>query len=566
MPDALPPNSSVSEPRRLKEQRLEALRALRVSWLARWQELSEYIEPKRGSFNETAGSQQNRGAARDRKIRDTTGRNALRTLQNGMMSGATSPSRPWIRFTVRDDALRQDPEVKLWLSEATKRVLHVFSASNAYQVMHNAYGDLGLFSTAGYLIMEDYADVVRFYPLVVGEFFVGLNERLAVDTIYRETVMTVSMIVAEFGLAACSDHVKRLHALGRHDEAVDVCHSIEPNRRRNMRMNDAAGMAYEECYWEKGQGSDFLRRRGYHEFPGVILRWDVAGTDAYGTGPGMDALPDQKQLHSQVVWKGKGIAKQVDPPLNAPATMKSGLGGVTGIPGGVNFTEDGPGKNGVRPTYQPNLNLSDLKEDMEETRLAVKRAFYADLFFAISQMEGVQPRGQKEIEERKDEKLVQLGPVLERLHGEGLEPTVMRVFAIMDRAGLIPPKPDALRDQAPEIEFISVLAVAQKAIATVGIERLLQLIGEIYEAFPQSRAKVNIFELLDEYADYLGVDPKLIVPTDEAQQAVDQEAKQMAQEKAMASLPPLAKSASDLAGADVGGGLNALQLMTGQTV
>lgn len=561
--DAPSPTANLKSPRRLKEQRLEALRTLRSTWLSRWQELSENIEPKRGAFYETSGSVQSRGQARDRKIRDTTGREALRILQNGMMSGATSPSRPWIRFAVRDDGLKQDPEVKLWLSETTKRVLHIFAASNAYQVMHNAYGDQGLFGTAGYLILEDFEDVVRFYPLVVGEFFIGLNDRLAVDTVYREVVMTVAMLVEQFGLDACSEHVKGLYRQGAVDQSIDVIHAIEPNRKRDLRKKDRTGMAFEECYFEKGRGEGFLLEKGYHEFPAVILRWDVSGTDAYGTGPGMDALPDQKQLHSQQIWKGKGIAKQVDPPLNAPASMKEGMAAVTGIPGGVNFVNSADVKGGVQPTYQPNLNLSDLKEDMAETRGSVKRAFYADLFMAISQMEGIQPRGSKEIEERKDEKLVQLGPVLERLHSEGLGPTVMRVYMLMERAGLIPPKPEALRGREPEIEFISILAVAQKAIATVGIERLLQLVGQIFEAFPEARTKIDILEVLDQYADFLGVDPKLIIPSDDAQATIDAQAKAAQQQKAMEAAPAMAKSASDLASADVGGGMNALQMMTG---
>lgn len=563
--DTLPYNPHAIEPRRRKEQRLEQLRGLRAAWLTRWQECSENIEPKRGAFYETAGSQANRGQARDRKIKDTTGREALRTLQNGLMSGATSPSRPWIRMTVGDEELRSDPEVKLWLSEVTKRVLHVFQKSNAYQVMHNAYGDFGLFGTAGYLVLEDFEDVVRFYPLVIGEFFVGLDDRLAVNCVYRETVMTVGMLVDQFGLAACSDDVQRQYKLGRYDTAVDVCHAIERNDRQDRGKVGAEGMPWQDCYWEKGRGAAFLRHSGYHEFPAVVLRWDVAGIDPYGTGPGMDALPDMKQLHAQQIWKGKGIAKQVDPPLSAPGTMKSTMEGPTSLPGGINYVGDiDVAKGGVRPTYQPNLNLSDLKEDMEETRNSVKRAFFADLFFAISQMEGVQPRGEKEIEERRDEKFVQLGPVLERLHNEGLGPTVMRVYHVMERAGLIPPKPMALENREPEIEFISVLAVAQKALSTVGIERLLQLIGQIFEAFPEAREKVDIFDLIDDYAEFLGVDPRLIVPTDDARATIAQRERQAAQAQAATeTVPALAKSASDLANADVGGGLSALQLMTG---
>lgn len=551
----------VSTDRRHSERRVEALRSLRYSWHVRWQELAENIDPKRGSFYQSAASVQNRGTAKDKKIKDTTGRDALRTLQNGMMSGATSPSRPWFRVTLGDYDLAQNPEVKLWLSEVTKRMLRVFAGSNAYPIMHNSYGDLGLFGTAGFLILEDFEDVVRFYPLVVGEFFVGLNERLAVDTVYREFAMGVGAMVGQFGYSSCSSKVQAMWDRGEYDTQIDLVHGIEPNVGRDSRKVDAKGMPFREVYWEKGEGSDFLATRGYHEFPAMIARWDVLGSDPYGTSPGMDALPDVKQLHSQQVWKGKGIAKQVDPPLNAPASMRNEP--VTGIPGGINFVPDADVKNGVTPAYRPDLRLGDLKEDMNETRASVKRAFYADLFFAISQMEGIQPRGNKEIEERKDEKFVQLGPVLERLHGEWLSPAVKRVYSCMLRAGLIPPPPDAMKGQQPEIEFISVLAIAQRSIATVGIERLLQVIGQVFEAFPQAARKIDIFDTVDDYADLLGIDPRLIVPTDEAEAAIADEKAAAQKAQSVEAAPALAKSASDLANADVGGGMNALQMMIG---
>lgn len=554
--------------RRQCERRLEALRKLRNSWHTRWVELAEHIDPKRGSFYQSAANAENRGVRKDRKVKDGTARRALRTLQNGMMSGCTSQARPWFKVSLGvGDPLNSDMSVKEWISETTKRMLRVFADSNFYRIIQPAYGDLGLFGIAGYLAMEDFEDVVRFYPLVVGEFFVALNSRLEIDTVFREFSMSVSALVGEFGYSACSMRVRGMWDRGDYDTEIDVVHAIEPNMARDRRKVDAAGMPFREVYFEKGAtsadaGSDFLRKKGYHEFPAMICRWDVNGRDAYAGCPGMDAIPDVKQLYSQQVWKGKGIAKQVDPTLNAPASMKNEP--ITGIPGGINYTPDGDTKNTVVATYQPNLRLGDLKEDIAEIKQSIKETFYADLFFAISQMEGVQPRGNKEIEERKDEKFVQLGPVLDRVHGEWLKPTVKRVYALMDRAGLIPPKPDAIADREIDIEFISVLAIAQRAISTVGIERLLQVVGQMFEAFPQSAYKIDVFDLIDEYADLLGVDPRLIVPSMDAQQSMDAQTQQMQQEKALAAVPAVAKSASDLANADVGGGLNALQLMTGQ--
>ena len=72
-----------------------------------------------------------------------------------------------------------------------------------------------------------------------------------------------------------------------------------------------------------------------------------------------------------------------------------------------------------------------------------------------------------------------LGLVLERLHDELLQPLVARVFRIMVHNGLIPPPPRGLDSNGLQVEFISILAQAQKAAATAGIERsLLQSIQD----------------------------------------------------------------------------------------
>ena len=547
--------------RKLCNTRLNELEQRRHTVWTRWVDLQLNIDPKRGSFNQTAASQQSKLAARDQKIKDSTARDALRTMQSGLMSGATSPSRPWIKLGLNDEELAGQPAVKRWLSTTQKRILHVIADSNIYTSLHNLYGDLGLFGTAGFLLLEDFEDVVRAYPLVIGEFFIGLDKRLAVNTLYRKMSMTVRQLVDEFGLANCSQAVKSAYDYGQVDTEFDVVHAIEPNDQRIIKCADAKGMPFREVYFEAGNSEGFLRVSGHREFPALIPRWDVNGSDAWGTGPGMDALPDVKQLAAQTVFKGKAISKQVDPPMTGPASLKSEP--ATILPGGLTITNDTEGKNGFRPAYQPNVRLADLTADIELVKRSIKTAFFADLFFAISQMEGVQPRNNQEIIERKDEKLVQLGPVLERLHRELLGPLVLRVYRIMDAAGLIPPKPPEMGDMSIKVEFVSVLAQAQKSVATAGIERYVQFVGELAEAFPEATAKVDIYEVLDDYADLLNINPKMIRTNDAAHAILDGQAKKAQQDKMLEAAPGLAKGASDLAGAMPGGGINAMNMMTG---
>jgi hypothetical protein len=92
----------------------------------------------------------------------------------------------------------------------------------------------------------------------------------------------------------------------------------------------------------------------------------------------------------------------------------------------------------------------------------VRAAFYADLFLMATQLEEV--RSATEIAERREEKLVMLGPVLERLHDDLLEPLIGRVFQIMCRNGYIPPPPfEELDGMKLQPEYVSSMQVGQSA-------------------------------------------------------------------------------------------------------
>lgn len=128
-----------------------------------------------------------------------------------------------------------------------------------------------------------------------------------------------------------------------------------------------------------------------------------------------------------------------------------------------------------------------------------------------------------------------LGPVLERLHDELLAPlveyTFYRLADMRDANGdpVLPPLPSALRDVDIGIEFVSVLAQAQRAVGAASIDRWIATIGSIASMRPEVVDKLNADELADTYADILGVDPKLVSPDDQVEQARNARAQQAAQ-------------------------------------
>ena len=180
--------------RRHCQRRLKAMRAERQSWEPHWRELSDNILPRRGRFLYTPNAG-DRGRKLNGKIVNSTGTLAARTLGAGLVSGVTSPARPWFRLTLSDKKLARLPAVRAWLDTVQDVLLRIFAASNFYNAIGVAYEELGVFGTAAIVVLEDYEDVVRFYTLTIGEYFLAASHRGAVDTLYREFPLSVAALV-----------------------------------------------------------------------------------------------------------------------------------------------------------------------------------------------------------------------------------------------------------------------------------------------------------------------------------------------------------------------------------
>ena len=183
-----------------KRQKYERLRAQleneRATFETQWRDLNDYILPRRARF---FVSDSNKGDRRNLKILDTTPTLAARTLRAGMMSGVTSPARPWFRLTVPDLDMSESGPVKSWLHDVTSRMNTVFIRSNLYNVLPIGYGDLGVFGTAAIFHEEDFKDVMRFYSFPIGSYMIANNSKGQVDVFIREFRMTVRQIITKFG-------------------------------------------------------------------------------------------------------------------------------------------------------------------------------------------------------------------------------------------------------------------------------------------------------------------------------------------------------------------------------
>lgn len=524
------------------QSRWDALKEERSSWMSHWKDISEVLLPRAGRFLPTENNRGGRAAFR--KILDSTGTRALRTLSGGMMSGMTSPARPWFRLTTFNPELDESYEVKVWMSQVTSLMQMVFYKSNTYRALQMAYEELGAFGTSATLIYDDFDRVIHCHPLTIGEFAIATDSRGRVNTVYREFRMTVAMLVQEFGLENVSRTVKDLYERGQMDEWVEVINAIEPRTERDPRKTDAKNMPYLSVYFEKsGDKGKVLRETGFTEFPAMCARWSVTGGDIYGTSPGMEALGDLCQLQQMQFRKSQAIDYKVHPPVLIPSEMKNM--GTQFLPGGVIPYSNAQQAQQIRSAYMVDLDLNSLLVDIQDVRQRINEAFYRDIFMLMVNSTD-KTMTATEVTERHEEKMLLMGPVLERLNAEMLDPLINIVFNKLVQADLLPPLPEDLQGQQLNVEFISILAQAQKAISTNSVDRMFSVLGNLAGMRPDIVDNVDLDFWPQWYADALGVDPRFIVSGKKVAVIREQRAQAEQQAAAMEQLQGATQAAKNM--------------------
>lgn len=522
-------------------KRLQALNSEFDSFLPVYKELSDYHLANSGRF---LVSDRNKGFKRNTKQINNTSRLAVRTAASGLHAGMTSPSRPWFRLSSGDAGLDNVAAVKSWLFDVQTIMYNVFSKSNFYNSVHSNYSELVVFGVGAIGVYEDFENVIHCQPYTIGSYRLATNGKNEVDVFYREYDITVSQCISQFGYDKCSNSVQDQFNKGNTENWVTIVHVIEPNDKRDSISPLARDKRFRAVYFENTAGNNatsFLRESGHDEFPIMTPRWDVIGEDVYATDcPGMTALGDTKALQLAERRMYQAIDKVVSPPLQGPAGMRNKLPNGTPRNDEIIWTDNATDKLSSIYEFRPDLNAIGAVIDKVEYR--IKKSFYEDLFLMLSDTDRREITA-REVAEKHEEKLLALGPVLERLNTELLDPVINRVFNILQRNGVLPLPPEELRNKELNVEYVSVLAQAQRMVSTGSVERVAQFAAGLATIWPDSRHKIDAAQAIDDYAESIGINPAIIRSDDIVAQMVAQEQQQAQQAQMMAMAQQAAETA-----------------------
>lgn len=529
-------------------ERFNALKEARAPFEAEWRNLRDYIAPECGTFS----AHETKKDERWEKILDPTASDACDTLAAGMLGGMTSPARPWFQLTTSDAELDELQEVKQWLSDVTEVMHLIFAKSNVYEALHSAYFELGVFGTACLVAAPSSRSVIHLHHLTIGEYYIASDHEGRVNTLYREIPMTAAQMVSHFGHSKVSAPVQKAYDGNRRQQVFTVIQAIEPRDERDPDKVDQDNMPFRSVYFEESSpdlvNQGILLEEGYSHFPGLCPRWKTKGRTVYGVGPGSKALPMVQGLQGEQLDRSYGVGYQTRPPLMVPSYLKDRE--ADWAPGGIVYVDTPSADKQVAPAMQAGFNLQHVMQDIADTRQQIKGFFFEDLFLMIA---GTQRYGRTafEVEKLEKEKMMLLGPVLESLHTDLLNPLIDITFDFMVATGLVPEPPEVIAGSELSVSYVSVLAQAQKAVGIDSTDRLVNMIGMVAGAFPAA----NVADILDcdalirKYADQLGVDPSILRTGDDVARIREDRMAQQQQMQQMAAAQQMAGIAKDVSSA-----------------
>jgi len=468
-------------------------------WANEWQELADYVLPRKNSILVRKVP----GQKRTQKLFDSTAIRASEMLAASMHGTLTPSWLRWFFIETEDDDLNAIQSVAEWLDKTGLILLNEFNKSNFSSEVHECYLDLCVFAVAA--LFFDEAPVLangqfggfQFSSVPIARYVVNEGPDGLINVFYRTWNMSADSIRERWKDTAPQEYLDSLDP----DKPYDVIQAITPRIGAGKSEHK-----WDSC-WFLYRTRHILSTAGYFEFPVMVPRWSKLNGEIYGRGPSHTAIPDIRSLNKIKELELKATAKTIDPP------MKQLAGDVVGpirlVPGGFTTVRN---MEGLAPLLEGiDFKVSNLKS--EELKQGIRQIYYSDQL----QLQGEGPQMTAE-EVRVRYELMQriLGPALGRFEKEFLNPLIDRAFEILRRNNLLPDLPVEMQQALQSgslrlrVRYEGPLARAQKSVNISSYQALINVMAPLIQAHPQVMDVVDWDEVVRDAATTLGLSPKAI--------------------------------------------------------
>lgn len=522
----------------------------------------------------------------------------LRTSTSGMFNGATPKTRPWFQSTISNPLAAKSTANKQFIKREDDLIAEVMQVNNTYRVLPLLYKDTLSFSTGAVMQLPHPIFGSWLYPLSMGTYSFACDAEGNPEMFCRDFVYTVKQVVDNYGTVDANGkklwnnfhpYIKDCYEKCMYSEKVYLTTVIVPNRNWKpdsenklnptdrkyqaytyiQRFGSAAGkfsgLSSRELNRDRaeviGGNNGFIKVTGFSYFPVIISRWELLAEENFGTGgPTQLALADIMTFQEMQRGRLNAVDKGLRPPMVAPASMRRHSSSI--LAGGITYVEDNALGSTFKPAFEVDFKIAELIGSQADYKELMEEAYFINLFMSLLGQDLKSHVSATEISSRSAEKLQLLGPALSQWDFDIGSKIIGNNRHILREQGRLEPLPEAmLKDNGigktpVRVEYVSTLALAQKAANLTTMERFLGVAGTVAQTTgdPSVVKIIKSESYLRNYGDSIGLDPNLLLTEDEYKKVQDIETAKQANIQANANALNQSEVAKNLGQAKMGTG------------
>lgn len=534
-------------------KRFNAAKTVRKPMEKVWREVRDYLLPACGRYlDEDYGDPNDEDyTVCYSKIYDSSPTKMALTAADGLHGGLTNQAEQWFSLYVGnyvDYESTFSDEAKAWITNAQEATRDVMAQSNFYSAVYQLYLEHIGFGTALMLVLSDPISTARYYTKTIGSYWFVPDSRQRVETVFIRIVSRAEDIVRDYGEENCPRKVlEAMDQTGGADKKFNIIQCIQPWNYFGRNGNHEDWKYEDVRFLESGSDEDrILFRGGYRTKPFVAVRWADAGDYVYSRScPGIDALPDVKQLQEMTLDYNKAVKWRVDPAW--AHTSESDIGDAI-VPGGIYKVTGNVRDNLLTALIPPEFDIPAATQAAQFLRDRISATLYNREILLVQSRE--RQITATEVNQLIQEKNAVLGPIIARIGDNALIPILDRTFEIetVEWNILLDP-PEEIQGLEVKPYFTGQLAKAQRQGGVVQqIQQTVEIAMAVGQLDPQALLNFDLDAMLhaaDEIDLFL---PGTIRSKDKVEELRQQQQQAMQQQQQMAAMQQgvdMAKTAGD---------------------